>query len=389
MDKVAESIEKITRNTLNSTKDSLKNIFEIGMSTSENELKEVLNKTENELSRYLVELFIAAVYIKEERYKEALDLSMEIIRKISNGNMRALDSLMAYLWSVVRIASNRTGVNMLKEYLLAFTVNREHQNIESTTVLINNILGGLEDRRMYSEAYTFLKHTKLPEGADVGQSSIFYYLSSIVYLMIEEYQEAERMINLAIVKSTDPVFTREYKKVFVLAAMHQGKHPTREYFISNPGLENYQRILLAIKSCSLERFYSTLEELKEHFKADGLYQGIKQLSVAVHKEHIRRIGVIYTRITIQAISNMLEVPEESALFLLQKAISEGVITGYIDSTTQEYIITDKRQESATTLNIEEILGMAKTLTMLQKHAPIKTKTLEELQTEMNNNEYQL
>jgi len=389
MEKLRECVEHVERNTLKSTRDALRNIYEIATTVDSGTIEKYLREVSHPSSRYLLSLFLSCAYINEGKYAEALELSQRTLREMENVNTRALDGVIAGLWSTVRIAGNITDANTLRDYLVGLSANREYQNVESITVLVNNILMYLRKKDMYDEAYTFLKHVELPETADVGQAAVFYYLSSVVYLMAGEYSLGEKMVNLATVKSTDSEFTKECRKVHVLVSLHQGRHPNRAYFQKNPGLEVYQRVLLSIKSCSLEVFCREVEEIKEELKKDGLYQAVVRLEAAVQKEHVRRIGVVYTRISLASVGGMLGVSEESAAFLLQKAIEEGAISGYINRETREYLSLEKKPEIRTGLKIGEMLSIANNLTMLKKHEPIKKKSLEEMQTEMSYSEYQI
>ncbi|KAI5189047.1 26S proteasome regulatory subunit N3 [Nematocida sp. AWRm77] len=389
MERIEESIQSVEKNTLKGTKDALKHLFDISAEVPSAHLEGLLDMQSSSLSRHLLQLFLGWAYVKEGAHKSALKVARTALGEVGKINPRALDGVVAGLWSVLRVSSTALGENPLPEYLVGLAANREYQNVESTTVLINSILMYLRQEEMYDEAYTFLKHTKLPENAEVGHSSVFYYLAGIVYLMAGEYGTAEKMVNLAIVKSTDEFFTTECRKVHVLACMHQGKHPHRKFFEENAGLEMYQKLLLSIKSCSLSMFYKALEEGKESLKKDGMYQAVIRLEAAVQKEHVRRIGMVYTRISLEAVGSMLGVSGESAVFLLQKAINEGIISGHISMKTQEYISVEKRTEAREGLRIEEMLSIANTLTMLKKHEPIKRKTLEEMQAEMIYNEYQI
>lgn len=391
MERVQESIEQVKKNTLKGTKEALRNTYDIVSQVSTEELKDILNQNPEKPIKYLLLLFLSMSYIYNENYEEALQISTETIEEISKEQSRTLDNILASLWTATRISSTFLERDILSMYLLGLAEAREFQNIETVTVIINSILMYLQKKELYDEAYTFLQGIDLPVEADVGQSSVFHYLASIVYLMAEEYGLAENAINKAIVKSTDSEFTEECKKVYVVASMHQGKHPGREFFMENRKVKEYQKILLAIKSCSLEKFREAVEEEEGELKTSGLYHSVLRLETAVQKEQVRRIGVVYTKIFLRSVGDMLGVSEESAAFLLQNAIEEGAISGYIDTKAGEYVGIEREagKEKKGTLKIEEMLNVANSLAMIKKHAPIRKKSLEEMQAEMTYNEYRI
>ncbi|EHY65537.1 26S proteasome regulatory subunit N3 [Nematocida ausubeli] len=389
MEKVQETIEQINRATLKTTKDALRPLYDIISSVSTEELISELDAHSSGPSRYLLLLFVSMSYIYKEEYEQALDTSMNSIAEITKESSRILDSVLAGLWTAARISSTHLRRDILSEYLLGLAAAREYQNVETITVIINNILMDLQKKQLYDEAHTFLTGISLPDEADVGQSSVFYYLASIVYLMAEDYSASEQAINKAIVKSTDSVFTDECRKAYVVACLHQGKHPSRDFFVENPKLKAYLQILLAIKSCSLEKFHEAVAEEEQTLRRDGLYHAVLRLETAVQKEQVRRIGVVYTKILLSSVGEMLGVSEESAAFLLQNSIEEGAIAGYIDTDMKEYVGMERRDERNNTLKIEDMLSVANSLAMIKKHEPVKKKTLEELQADMTYNEYRI
>lgn len=389
MDKIHESIEQVQKSTLRSTKEALRNIYDIIEGVSIETLISISEENVTGPSKYLIQLFISMSHVYREEYEEAFEVSMRNISEIAQEQTRILDSILAGLWTAARISASILKKDIMTNYLLGLAEAKEYHNTETITVIINSILMDLQKKEMYDEAYTFLQGSNLPEEADVGQASVFYYLASVVYLMAETYKEAEIAIKKAIVKSTDTLFTEECRKVHVVISLHLGKHPTREFFQANPKLSNYQKVLQAIKSCSLDKFHSTVSEIEEALKADGLYYPVSRLETAVQKEQIRRIGVVYTKIALESVGKMLGVSEESASFLLQKAISEGAIAGIIDPEIKEYIGFEKDKRKKDSLKIEEMLSVANSLAMIKKHEPVKKKTLEEMQADIMQNEYRI
>lgn len=389
MEKLEESISEIEKNTLKSTKKALQSMFAICSEVPTTELERKQAEPTSESARRMLALFLAASHIREERYGDALSVAKEALETMKEKNARALDGVLAGLWSAVRISAARLGVDMISEYLVGLAESREFENTETTTVLTNAILMGLRSRRKYDEAYTFLGQVSLPESADVGQCAVFAYLAAVINLMAGEYGTAEALATQATVKSTDEDLTVECKKVLVLSLMHQGRHPNREYFQKNPGLENYQRVLLAIKSCDLQVFEQAVSEGKNQFLADGLWEPILRLECAVQKERLRKIGVVYSRISLGAVGNMLGVSEESAAFLLQRAIDEGIITGEVCLDSGIYQALDGGSEKHTAPKVQDMLALANALVMLRKHEPVKKKSLEEMKGDMAYNEYQM
>lgn len=389
MEKLEESILEIEKNTLKSTKKALQSMFAICSEVTTDELERKREESTSESARRMLSLFLAASHIREERYENALAIAKEALETMKEKNARALDGVLAGLWSAVRISSSRLGIDMVSEYLLGLAENREFENTETTTVLTNAILMGLRSSKRYDEAYTFLGQVSLPENADVGQCAVFAYLAAVINLMAGEYGVAEALATQATVKSTDEDLTVECKKVLVLALMHQGRHPNREYFQKNPGLEQYQRVLLAIKSCDLQIFEQALSEGKKQFLIDGLWEAILRLECAVQKERLRKIGVVYSRISLEAVGNMLGVTEESAAFLMQRAIDEGIITGEVCLDAGIYQALDSEPEKHTAPKVQDMLALANALVMLRKHEPVKKKSLEEMKGDMAYNEYQM
>lgn len=427
---VVESLLLVRNNTLQTTRDALKVLFSVATEVPSEELlsmrsgwpgavrdavrgkggkasedededkMDIVRDPESDLEagaamapsmEYLLSLFLAAAYVAEKNYAEAFKVSEEALKRMEQEDTRAFDSIIAAYWTLVRISSNRLGIDVTRSYFRGLAISREFENVETVSVLINCILMSLISSRMFVEAHTFLTNTQWPEKSDVCQSAVYCYQAALLRLTAGEYQMAKHAINLAMVKSTDVLFTRRCEKVLVLVSLHMGVHPRREFFRSKEPLVPYQRLVLVVKSCSMDLFADACSRHREVFERDGLWQVVRRLRPCVLREHVRKIGVVYSRISISDTSGMLGVGAESAVFLLKKAIDDGIVKGRIDPDAGVYVsVSDQKTSDLKTIpRIEEMLFISNQLAMMKKHEPIKRKTIEEMKVDMSYDEYQI
>lgn len=113
-----------------------------------------------------------------------------------------------------------------------------------------------------------------------------------------------------------------------------GDIPDRALF-RQPSLEKalypYLRLVQAVRVGDLQGFNKTVEEHAAQFRADGTYTLILRLRQNVIKTGVRMLSLSYSRISLRDICLRLGVEsEESAEYIVAKAIRDGVIEASID-----------------------------------------------------------
>ncbi|KAH9385907.1 26S proteasome regulatory subunit N3 [Nematocida major] len=396
MEQLQESLRLVETPSLKATKDALKFTYDI-ISAVPTESLVNFSDPVNTPQKALLTLFIALSHTIKNEHESALELARSALAEISENKKqgktgcrtRALDSLQSSLWAVVRISAFALDRDCLQEFLVALAYSREKGALETEAVLVNAVLMHLQRKSAFDEANVFLKGVTLSKDADVLQYALFLYLSAVVHLHSGDFSACEKAVQGALVRSVDAHFTNECRKIHFLSLLHQGKLPDKEIFPDKemlPENEKYKNILAGIRTCSVETFQRHVEKHRDAFKRDGLLTAITRLETAVQKEHVRRIGRIFSKITLSEISERIGVSQESALFLMESAVREGTVKGTVENG---YFLGGEKQQEMPRMRDAEMHAVSHALAAVKKHEERPAKTFEEMQAEMAYSEYRI
>ncbi|KAG9804942.1 26S proteasome non-ATPase regulatory subunit 3, partial [Aureobasidium melanogenum] len=164
-----------------------------------------------------------------------------------------------------------------------------------------------------------------------------YYLGRIRAIQLS-YTAAHEHLTSATRKSpTNNVaagFYQSAMKLLIVVELLMGDIPDRAIF-RQPSLERalypYFRLVQAVRVGDLQGFVRVVEENVTQFRRDGTYTLILRLRQNVIKTGVRMLSLSYSRISLRDICLRLGVEsEESAEYIVAKAIRDGVIEATLD-----------------------------------------------------------
>lgn len=147
-----------------------------------------------------------------------------------------------------------------------------------------------------------------------------------------EYTDALSRLNQAIRKSPDNAkgFQIQCQKVAIVVELLQGEIPNREIFADELIFKNvypYYKLIQVVLEGELKNFYSIVQQYKDAFQRDKLYNTILRLNQIVIRIGLRRISIAYSRISLSDIGNKLNIPNEDVEFVVAKALRDGIMHG--------------------------------------------------------------
>lgn len=77
-----------------------------------------------------------------------------------------------------------------------------------------------------------------------------------------------------------------------------------------------------------------VEQYKDAFQRDKLYNIILRLNQIVIRIGLRRISIAYSKISLKDIAQKLNIPAEDVEFVVAKALRDGIMHGEIDHDNQ-------------------------------------------------------
>ncbi|KAB8217001.1 isoprenoid synthase domain-containing protein [Aspergillus novoparasiticus] len=305
--------------------------------------KEILPEIDTYLS-ILVQIYL---YDNKEIQRGA-KFSTSLIERLRTINRRTLDSLAARVYFYYSLffeqiaplpPSPAATVTTIRQPLLAAlrtAVLRKDVDTQATvmTLLLRNYLSTSH----ISQADLLISHNRFPQSASNNQIARYlYYLGRIRAIQLQ-YTDAHGHLIGATRKSPSSHSARGFyqssHKLLVVVELLMGDIPDRAIF-RQPALERamhpYFLLVQAVSVGDLDGFLSIVNTHSTTFRKDGTYTLILRLRQNVIKTGIRMMSLSYSRISLRDICLRLGLDsEESAEYIVAKAIRDGVIEATLD-----------------------------------------------------------
>jgi len=189
-----------------------------------------------------------------------------------------------------------------------------------------------------SQADLLVSHTQFPENAANNQVARYLYYLGRVRAIQLRYTEAHEHLTAATRKAPSSAcalgFSQNATKLLLVVELLMGDIPDRATF-RQPNMEAalhpYFLLVQAVRVGNLEDFETTIIDHADTFRRDHTYSLILRLRQNVIKTGIRMMSLSYSRISLRDICIRLHLgSEESAEYIVAKAIRDGVIEATLD-----------------------------------------------------------
>ncbi|KAJ5780948.1 hypothetical protein N7457_006108 [Penicillium paradoxum] len=313
----------------------------------DSEKKAAPKETIAEVDVYLS--ILVQIYLFDQReIQKGVQFSTSLIERLRALNRRTLDSLAARVYFYYSLFFEQTAplppspaaaVTTIRQPLLAAlrtAVLRKDVDTQATvmTLLLRNYLSTSH----ISQADLLISHNPFPVAASNNQIARYmFYLGRIRAIQLQ-YTEAHSHLIGATRKSPASQVARGFyqasHKLLVVVELLMGDIPDRAVF-RQPALERamhpYLLLSQAVSVGDLDGFLNIVNTHSETFRKDGTYTLILRLRQNVIKTGIRMMSLSYSRISLRDICLRLGLDsEESAEYIVAKAIRDGVIEATLD-----------------------------------------------------------
>ena len=300
-----------------------------------------------EVDIYLSILCQIYLYDKKDISRGA-EFSSALVQHTRSMNRRTLDSLSARAYFYYSLFHEETAphpsssvaavISIRKPLLdaLRTATLRKDQDIQATvtTLLLRNYLSTSH----ITQADLLISHTKFPAAASNNQIARYlYYLGRIRAIQLS-YTEAHEHLIGATRKSpssyTASGFYQASTKLLVVVELLMGDIPDRAIF-RQPSLERalqpYLQLAQAVGAGNIDGYNALIQKYNSSFRKDATYTLVLRLRQNVIKTGIRMMSLSYARISLRDICLRLGLKsEESAEYIVAKAIRDGVIEATLD-----------------------------------------------------------
>jgi 26S proteasome regulatory subunit N3 len=323
--------------------DAAASSMEVDSDKSKSAAREILPEIDTYLS-----ILVQIVFYDQKDVQGGADFSAKLVERLRTLNRRTLDSLTARVYFYYSLfyeqiaplpPSPAAAVISIRKPLLAAlrtAVLRKDVDIQATviTLLLRNYLSTSH----ISQADLLIAHNEFPAAASNNQIARYlYYLGRIRAIQLR-YSEAHEHLTGATRKSPTSHsaggFYQVSMKLLVIVDLLMGDIPDRSVFRQPPlekALHPYFLLVRAVSTGDLDGFLNIVNVHGATFRKDGTYTLILRLRQNVIKTGIRVMSIAYSRISLRDICLRLGLhSEESAEYIVAKAIRDGVIDATLD-----------------------------------------------------------
>ncbi|KAI0906265.1 putative proteasome regulatory particle subunit [Ustulina deusta] len=299
-----------------------------------------------------IDIFLAIliqVYLFDSKqFQSGAEFSKSLADRIHSLNRRTLDSLSAKAYFYYSLfceqlaplpPSPRSPIVAIRPTLLtALRTAVLRKDIDTQASVIVLLLRNHLLTSHISQADLLVSHTQFPENAANTQVARYlYYLGRIRAIQLR-YTEAHEHLTAATRKSPASNcalgFAQTATKLLLVVELLMGDIPERATFRASnmeQALRPYFLLVQAVRVGNLEDFETTIADHADTFRRDGTYSLILRLRQNVIKTGIRMMSLSYSRISLRDICIRLHLgSEESAEYIVAKAIRDGVIEATLD-----------------------------------------------------------
>ncbi|CAK7266045.1 26S proteasome non-ATPase regulatory subunit [Sporothrix epigloea] len=289
------------------------------------------------------------VYLYDSKqHQRGYDLAHVLAQRIHALNRRTLDSLAAKVYFYYSLFSEQlpprppspqSPVVAISPILLAALRTAVlRKDVDTQAVVIVLLLRNYLSTSSIAQADLLVSHTQFPENAANNQVARFlYYLGRIRAIQLR-YSEAHEHLTAATRKAPSSPsavgFSQTATKLLLVVELLMGDIPDRAIFRQatlEQALHPYFLLVQAVRVGNLENFELTIAGHAATFRKDGTYSLILRLRQNVIKTGIRMMSLSYSRISLRDICIRLHLgSEESAEYIVAKAIRDGVIEATLD-----------------------------------------------------------
>ncbi|KAF3018878.1 26S proteasome non-ATPase regulatory subunit [Neopestalotiopsis sp. 37M] len=293
-------------------------------------------------------ILIQVQLFDSKQYQQGANFSNYLSERIHSLNRRTLDSLSAKVYFYYSLFCEQLAplppspqspiVSIRPKLLAALRTAVLRKDVDTQASVIVLLLRNYLLTSHISQADLLVSHAQFPENAANNQVARYlYYLGRIRAIQLR-YTEAHEHLTAATRKAPASScalgFSQTATKLLLVVELLMGDIPERATFRATnmeQALHPYFLLVQAVRVGNLEDFETTIADHAEAFRRDGTYTLILRLRQNVIKTGIRMMSLSYSRISLRDICIRLHLgSEESAEYIVAKAIRDGVIEATLD-----------------------------------------------------------
>lgn len=293
-------------------------------------------------------ILIQVYFYDQKDFDTGAEFSEGLVSYLKKLNRRTLDSLAARAYFYYTLffeeidpkppSPNAAAVGIRKTLMDALRTSTLRKDEDTQAAVIVLLLRNYLATTHITQADLLISHTQLPDSAANNQVARYlYYLGRIRAIQLNYSEAHEHLIGATRKAPTSYKASGFYQastKLLIVVELLMGDIPDRAVF-RQPSLERslapYLQLVQAVSSGDVNTFQNLTQKYSSTFRADSTYTLILRLRQNVIKTGIRMMSLSYARISLRDMCLRLGLEsEESAEYIVAKAIRDGVIEATLD-----------------------------------------------------------
>lgn len=345
----------------------------------------VVADMEGSYNKYLHELMV--VYLGSLFYKREFKKIYNFVKQVDlSGEKKKYDLFYSkmikyYYWSAIEL-----DCCDIDEFHCLFNKNVQHENTHSVLVLNNVLLNFYMEKRVdYLDLvlknvnfFGFNSHLN-----DVNELAMFYFNLGFSNLILGDYSSSLKYFDEADILNRYSTFSLNITKCTIVCKLLLGE--LNILYDYQKELAPYFMLIGIVKRGEIHKLDELLEEHKEEFNNRmKLFLIIKRLVSNVLKEGIRKIGIVYAKVSLNDI-NKIFMKDVSCL--VHKVVLDGEIDSEIVKINNELYLVKKTSANKTKNNynindaIKRIINIREHIKKQMVYPDIPVLTYERLRDE--------
>ncbi|KAG5859776.1 PCI domain-containing protein [Encephalitozoon hellem] len=262
-------------------------------------------------------IILGGLFMKKE-FKKIDKIVNEDLLPYLIGKKRIYDYFIGLVVKFFYLARKNESQDNSTLFSLLVT-NKELGNEYTVSVITNCLLDMLTSNKIFQRIENTITTT--------SEQARYNYYNGIISMVEGDYDSALKCFHTSIILSTNRDLVLGAEKRVILCMLLSSDYNIP--YTYKPSLRTYFELVSVVKNAEIKKFEETLEKSKDELMSQGLYFVARRLSQNVIQEGIRRISIVYSRISYVDIAYLLDINPEEAEYLVKRTIRKGLIKGKV------------------------------------------------------------
>ncbi|CAD26674.1 26S PROTEASOME REGULATORY SUBUNIT 3 [Encephalitozoon cuniculi GB-M1] len=273
---------------------------------------------ESELERIAAYPVILGALFMRKEFKKIDKIVNENLLSHLIGKKRVYDYFVGLIVKFLYLARKNECQDNSALFSLLVT-NKELGNEYTVSVITNCLLDMLIGNKIFQRIDNSIVTT--------SEQARYNYYNGIIFMVEGDYESALKCFHTCVILSTNRDLVLGAEKRVILCMLLSSDYSIP--YPCKPSLRIYFKLASAVKRADIKKFEETLESNKDELMSQGLYFVAKRLSQNVIQEGIRKISVVYSRISYEDIAHILGINSGEVEYLVKRTIRKGLIKGKV------------------------------------------------------------